>query len=313
MTGGASSGETHDVETDEDPALTAVAAALRGADPDGARTAGVLRATLDQLYDGVRTGRYRWDQLYKTEKTHCGTLAEINMQREFGFADGEKLDFCIAGLEVDCKYSQRVGGWMIPPEAHGEICMVLWASDDESAWKMGVVRAVPELLGGGRNRDLKTTLNAAGREAVYWIFRYGKLAENTLLHLPETTVDQIMDSSSGAERVRRLFRLVQQRPIRREVVATVARQADYMKRVRDNGGARGTLKPEGIIIPGHYSNHQDIAAALEVPVPGKGQFVSVRVCPAQPGDAGAAEIEGSLWRIARDDDPVVSAPQLPQR
>ncbi len=28
-----------------------------------------LRQTLDQLYDGVRTGRYRWDQLYKTEKT----------------------------------------------------------------------------------------------------------------------------------------------------------------------------------------------------------------------------------------------------
>jgi len=273
----------------------------------------VLRATLDQLYDGVRTRRYRWDQLYKTEKTHCGTLVEINMQREFGYADGETLDFNIAGLEVDCKYSQRVGGWMIPLEAHGEICMVLWASDDESTWKMGVVRALPQLLSGGRNRDSKTTLNAAGREAVCWIFRHGRLAENTLLHLPEVTVGQIMDSNSGAERVRRLFRLVQQRPIRREIVATVAQQADYMKRVRDNGGARGTLKPEGIIIPGHYGTHQDIAAALDVPVPGKGQFVSVRVCPAQPGDAAVAEIEGSLWRVAGDDDPVVPAPQLPQR
>lgn len=313
LTGEVGAAEAHGMETDEDPALTAVAAALRCADPDGARTARVLRATLDQLYDGLRTGRYRWDQLYKTEKTHCGTLAEINMQREFGFADGDKLDFSIAGLEVDCKYSQRVGGWMIPLEAHGEICMVLWASDDESAWRMGVVRAHPALLGGGRNRDSKTTLNAAGREAVCWIFRHGNLAENTLLHLPEATANRIMGGNSGAERVRRLFRLVQQRPIRREVVATVAQQADYMKRVRDNGGARDTLKPEGIVIPGHYGTHQDIAAALGVPVPGKGEFVSVRVCPAQPGDPSVAEIDGSTWRVAGNDDPAVAAPQLPKR
>ena len=302
-----------DVECDPDPELAAVAAALRSADCDGSRTARVLRETLDQLYDGVRTGRYRWDQLYKTEKTHCGTLVEINMQREFSYADGEKLDFSIAGLEVDCKYSQRVGGWMIPLEAHGEICMVLWASDDESAWKMGVVRALPQLLSRGRNRDSKTTLNAAGREAVCWIFRHGKLAENTLLHLPEVTVDQIMGSTSGAERVRRLFRMVQQRRIRREVVATVAQQADYMKRVRDNGGARGTLRPEGIIIPGQDGTHQAIASALDVPVPGRGEFVSVRVCPAQRGDAHVAEIGGSLWRVAGDDDSVVPAPELPSR
>ncbi len=102
------------MEHDPDSDLTAVAAALRSKDCDGSRTARVLRETLDQLYDGARTGRYRWDQLYKTEKTHCGTLVEINMQREFGYADGEELDFSIAGLEVDCKYSQRIGGWMIP-------------------------------------------------------------------------------------------------------------------------------------------------------------------------------------------------------
>jgi hypothetical protein len=28
--------------------------------------------------------------LYKTEKTHFGTLVEINLQREFGFADGRQ-------------------------------------------------------------------------------------------------------------------------------------------------------------------------------------------------------------------------------
>ncbi len=313
LTGEPGVGETHDMEADEDPALTAVAAALRCADTDGGRTAGVLRATLDQLYDGVRTGRYRWDELHKTEKTHCGTLVEINMQREFGFADGKNLDFRIAGVEVDCKYSQTDGRWMIPPEARDEICMVLWANDEESRWKLGVVRAKADLLGDGTNRDAKTTLNKEGREAVSWIFACGRLAENTLLHLPEGVAEQIMEGGSGAERIRRLCRLVQRRIIRREIVATVAQQADYMKRLRGNGGARSDLLPEGIIILGQHERHRMVARALHLPVPGPGDTVTARVHPALPGENPSVEIDGSFWRLARDADPVVPAPRLPQR
>lgn len=298
-------------DTDPESELADVAVALRALDPGGERTARVLRETLDQLYDGMRTGRYRWDQLHKTEKTHCGTLVEINMQREFGFEDGEKLDFCIAGLEVDCKYSQRDGGWMIPMEAHDEICMVLWASDDESRWKMGVVRAEPDLLSGGRNRDAKTTLNAQGREAICWLFQHGRLAENTLLQLPRATADEIMAGRSGAERIRRLCRLVQGSIIRRETVATVAQQVDYMKRLRGNGGARSDLRPEGIIILGQYERHQRIAKELRLPVPAAGDTVTARVCPAQIGDVGTVEIDGSWWRVAGNEDPVVRAPRLP--
>ena len=93
-----------------DHEVNAVGAGIRALDPDGKRTAQVLRDTFDQLYDGQRTGRYRWDRLYKTEKTHCGTLVEINLQREFDFKDGPKLDYEIAGVDVDCKYSQNLGG-----------------------------------------------------------------------------------------------------------------------------------------------------------------------------------------------------------
>ena len=273
-------GRDPDPEQDPDPDLTAVALALRAADPGGLRTSRVLRDTLDQLYDGMRTGRYRWDELHKTEKTHCGTLVEINMQREFGFADGDKLDFHIAGVDVDCKYSQQDGRWMIPLEARGGICMVLWANDSESRWKMGVVRAKDELLSGGKNRDSKTTLNPDGRDAVCWIFASGRLAENTLLHLPEDVADQIMAGRSGAERIRRLCRLVQRCIIRREIVATVAQQVDYMKRLRGNGGARSDLQPEGIIILGQYERHRQIAEALQLPVPGPGDTVTARVHPA---------------------------------
>lgn len=85
--------------TDTD--LDEVVESILKLDPQGIRFARVFRETFDQLYDGQRTGRYRWDQLFKTEKTHYGTLIEINLQREFEFADGDVLDYKIAGKEVD--------------------------------------------------------------------------------------------------------------------------------------------------------------------------------------------------------------------
>lgn len=102
-----------------DVELQAVADQLITDDPTGARIAKVLRRTYDMLLDGQHTGRYRWDQLYKTEKTHFGTLVEIHLQREFRFSDGLRMDFAICGIDVDCKYSQKLAEWMIPPEALG--------------------------------------------------------------------------------------------------------------------------------------------------------------------------------------------------
>ncbi len=55
---------------------------------------------------------------------------EINLHREFEFEDGSVLDYQIAGIEVDCKYSQKLFGWMIPPQAYGHLCLLLWAHDD---------------------------------------------------------------------------------------------------------------------------------------------------------------------------------------
>jgi hypothetical protein len=107
------------VTPEPDAELQAVAEYLLSNDPAGVRTAKVLRRTFDMLLDGQHTGRYRWDQLYKTEKTHFGTLVEINLQREFGFADGQSMDFAIEGVDVDCKYAQSIGEWMIPRRRWG--------------------------------------------------------------------------------------------------------------------------------------------------------------------------------------------------
>jgi hypothetical protein len=292
--------------------LESVAASIRALDPRGERIAQVIRYTLDQLYDGQRTGRYRFDQLHKTEKTYCGTLVEINLHREFGFGDGVFLDYVIADIEVDCKYSQTLGGWMIPPEAHGHLCLLVWADDANSQWSVGIVRTTTARLNTGGNRDKKATLNADGRAAITWLFDHAPLPPNILLQLPRDTVDNLMSLRYGTQRVNELFRLALGMRVGRGVVATVAQQDDFMKRIRANGGSRTALKPEGIIILGHYGSHGAVARALQVAEPGKGESVSVRVTPAATKGSGVAEIDGGLWRAAVTGDPIVAAPELPE-
>ena len=99
-------------------------------------------------------------------------------------------------------------------------------------------------------------------------------------------------SPHGTKRVDMLFRLAQQRLISRTVVATVAQQEDYMKRVRGNGGSRSSLRPEGIVIIGQYESHRRIAQALAIPVPGPGESVSVRLARRRPGMPGC---HSSRW------------------
>lgn len=284
-------------------------------DRDGTRIARVLRRTYDMLLDGQHTGRYRWDQLYKTEKTHFGTLVEINLQREFGFADGTAMDFAIRGIDVDCKYSQNRAEWMIPPEAVGQVILGLWASDDQGRWSLGIVRARERLLSSPRgNRDLKRRLTAAGKGEIAWLFPDQELPENALLRIPPADVQRIFTCSRyGTKRVDMLFRLAQRRVISRTVVATVAQQEDYMKRVRGNGGSRSSLRPEGIVIIGQYESHRRIAQALAVPVPGAGESVSVRLARRRPRHDGLpfATLDGEDWVVAQADDPAETAPVLP--
>ncbi len=293
-----------------DPEVEDVLATMRLQDPNGDRIAATIRRTFDQLYDGRRTGRYRWEQLHKTEKTHCGTLLEINLQREFVFADGLRLDYLIAGHEVDCKYSQTLGGWMIPQEAMGHLCFVATADDQAALWSFGLIRICDGILTRGHNRDTKRSLSAAGRHAISWLFKDADLPPNVLLQLPRAAVDALMALRHGTQRINQLFRLAQGRRITGSVIETVGQQDDPKRRVR-KGDARSRLQQEGVIILGDYSADQAIARQLGLPVPREGEFVSSRVVPATRSDRGVARIDGSLWRIALSGDPVTMAPATP--
>jgi len=301
----------------EDPELAAVAAELRGLDEDGSLMAAAIRGALDMLLDGQHTGRYRWDQLHKTEKTHAGTLVEIALARSLRLADGAALDYTIAGADVDCKFSHRLGGWMIPPEADGKLMLLVQASDEDGTWSAGLLRAVPGHLSPAGNRDGKRALNEPGRTAVRWLHARAPLQENVLIRLPDRDVDAIFALPSGQQRVNELFRRAQRMRVSRTAVATVAMQDDYMKRVRGGGGARDQLRAEGIVIFGDYAGDQVLAAALGLPRPGPGEFVSARLVPrpAEPGDrvyARSIRLAGADWLLASAADPAAAAPALPR-
>lgn len=306
-------GELPGVEPD--PQLVQVCQALSTADPLGDRAAEVFRQTFDQLYDGQRTGRYRWEQLYKTEKTHFGTLLEINLRRQFDdvLDDGVALDYSILGYDIDCKYSHKMGGWMIPPEAFGKLLLVCNASDFESFWNMGVVRATENVRRRGSNRDGKSSLTRQGLSTIHWLHRDAPMAPNVLLRLDDEAIQRIFEPRSGQARLNQLFREVINRRIGRNTIATVAQQDDYMKRVRANGGSRTALQKEGIIIPGgDFAVHRDIAHRLGATVPRPGEVVSLKLSSASPTDSDTVELDHGLWRLARDGEPAaVTAPQLP--
>ncbi len=299
-----------------DTALVEVFRELQTADPQGDRTAQMMRSTLDQLYDGQRTGRYSWAQLHKTERTHFGTLFEINLRREFDdvIAEGDKLDFRIAGHDVDCKFSQRLGGWMIPPEAFDELLVVGFADDTAGEFALGVVRASDLHRRTAANRDAKVQLNPAGRSAVRWLQRPGTLPPNVLLSCSEQDISAIFDQSlSGQKRLNELFRRVTAQRIGRNTIATVAQQNDFMRRVRENGGARTDLRPEGyIILGGDYALHRRIAVQLGLPTPLPGEVVSARIAPTTESHPFHTSLEGTLWAVVDDDSEVTNpAPVVP--
>ena len=289
-------------------------------DPDGGKAAAAIRGAYDQLLAGGLTGRWDYAQLEQPEKTYMGVLVELRLQAEFELDRGAEFDFVIDGVEVDCKFSQRLNGWQMPKnmweEGHSTPALVVWASDQTGRWSMGLVRVDEARVRAKGNQDKKRCLNATGCEAVFWLHERAPLPPNLLLELDPVVRDRIFEivngkRPSGRERVRRLMREVQGVIIDRTTLACIAQQKDPMRRGRE----RSLLKKEGILILGHRAEDHEVAAALGFDLqPHKGELLSVRVVLWHEGDAEPfATIADSRWRRARAGEETCEAPELSRR
>lgn len=277
-------------------------------DPDGTGVAEVMRETFDTLYDGQRSGRYRLDQLSKTEKAHFGSILEIYLQRRFDLDAGDALDFKMDGVEADCKFS-HTSAWMLPPEVFDRLALLFTADDEAAAWSMGIIRVTSQVRRAKGNRDMKSSLSAAGKQAIVWIFSNHPMRPNVLLAMDRGDVDHMMQLTSGQKRINQLFRLAEGQRVTRNVIATVGKQADYMKRVRSNGGSRSHLASEGyILLSGDFIHQRTLADQLGVDPPLRGEVVSIRVVP----DPHGVPIDDRAWRRARPGESVSPAPIILQ-
>lgn len=200
-----------------------------------------IRKSFDEVIDGPRTGRYRIEQLEKTEKTYIGTKVEIVLRTELGLERGHVLDNLIRGYEVDTKFT--VGStWMIPREAMNQLCLLAAGDDNNGRCGLGILRMVPEVLTNGANQDGKKSVSAHGRGQITWLAQ-GPMPRNFMLDLPEDARATIMSASSGRQAIWELFRNATGRLIPRSVIEQVAQQKDAAKRARES---KAVLAKEGI-------------------------------------------------------------------
>jgi Restriction endonuclease NaeI len=243
-----------------------------------------FRSAIDEVIDTGRTGRYFLTDLEKTEKTYLGTKFEILLRDWLQVPRGVLLDLKIGGNEVDVKSTTGgKSGWMIPLEAIDQLCILLRVNETKSTCAVGLVRARLKYLRIGQNRDKKTSFSAAGCDNIWWVVSDFPYTPNFWSVIGASLREEIMQSGKGTKRLATLFERCLGIPISRVLVAAVAAQDDFMKRLRRNGGARDPLAQKGIAILYSETDRQ-LMKALQIEV-GYRQFVSYR-----PSNDAEAEI-----------------------
>lgn len=208
-----------------------------------------FRSAIDEVIDTARTGRHFLSDLEKTEKTYLGTKFEILLRDWLDVPRGVILDLLIGGREVDVKSTTGgASGWMIPPEALDQLCILLRVNEVDSTCAVGLTRARPAYMRTGQNRDAKTSFSATGRANIWWLVQDFGYTSNFWSQIDADTREHIMAPRGGAERIARMFEACIEFPVSRVLISSIAAQDDFMKRIRRNGGARDILGPKGVAI-----------------------------------------------------------------
>ena len=250
-----------------------------------------FRSAIDEVIDTARTGRFFLSDLEKTEKTYLGTKFEILLRDWLQVPKGVYLDLQIGGREVDVKSTTGgKSGWMIPPEAIDQFCVLLRVNEIQAKCAVGIVRARTSYLRNSVNRDAKTSFSAAGTKHIWWLVSDFAYTPNFWTLIDDELRGKIMQPRGGSARLAVLFEHCLGVPVSRVLIAGIAAQDDFMKRIRRNGGARDVLAPKGIAILYSENDHglmKDLGLEF-----GSREFVSFK--PANDREAELLKIAGHI-------------------
>jgi len=208
-----------------------------------------FRSAIDEVIDTARTNRFFLSQLEKTEKTYLGTKFENLLRDWLQVPRGIVLDLKIGGREVDVKSTTGGrSGWMIPREALEQLCVLLRVNESASTCAVGLVRARKAYLRSGENQDKKTSFSAEGIGNIWWMVRDFAYTPNFWNSVSDDVRNEIMKPKGGTARLVKLFENCLEIPVSRVLISGVAKQDDFMKRLRKNGGARDKLARAGIAV-----------------------------------------------------------------
>jgi hypothetical protein len=209
----------------------------------------LLREALDYVIATPLTGRAAYDELDVTEQAYIHTRVEIMLRADLGLPRGSRLDVLVLGNETDIKHTMG-NTWMIPAEAVDHPCILVAADEARAVCFLGLIVARRAYLTGSMNRDQKRSVAAEGFRHVLWLLREHPYPPNFWRDVPADAVARIFSGKTGNERMMALFRELQGTPISRDVVEAVARQKDFMRRIRADGGhgTRDRLAAEGILL-----------------------------------------------------------------
>ena len=233
----------------------------------------LIADAVDFVVDPVRTARTLISDLDNVEKTFIGLKIEHFLRDFLDFPKGIR-DLRIGDMDVDVKTTVR-NTWMIPPETfrNSEPCLLILTATEQRYCSMGLIVAREDYLN-APNRDGKRGVKSGAFADILWLVEREPLPESRWLQIDMKRFRELRKVKGGAVRAAAFFRENVEIVVHRSILqGLLFDQLDYMKRIRDNGGAKDILSPENIaILSGAY--RRDPIKALGLPKCDRDEFIS---------------------------------------
>jgi Restriction endonuclease NaeI len=233
----------------------------------------LIREAIDFVLDPVRTARTRMADLDSIEKTFVGLKIEHFVRDMLDVPKGLR-DLVIGGVDVDIK-NTVTGTWMIPPETYRteDACLLVASEEATHRCWLGLMIARNAYLN-APNRDNKRSVASGAFRNILWLIEGAAYPQSRWANINMNRFREIRKIKGGTNRAVAFFSENLRQPIHRIVVQSLLLQHDYMKRLRQNGGARDILRGKGIaLLSGIYD--AGLIKLLHLQAVGSEEMISV--------------------------------------